>query len=57
MIFKRKIKVVLMSKSTGEVIDIIKFSKKEFDNIAKTAKSLNMTIEELFAFALNKSLQ
>ena len=57
MIFRRKVKVVLRSKSTGEVIDIIKFSKKEFDTLAKNAKSLNMTIEELFTFALHKSLQ
>lgn len=57
VILRRKVKVVLRSKSTGEIIDIIKFSKKEFNNITKSAESLNMTIEELFTFALNKSLQ
>jgi len=57
VVFERKIKVVLKSDLTGETLDTIKFSKKEFETLLKKAKFLNMTVEELFGFALNKALE
>lgn len=57
MIFERKVKVVLKSDSTGETLDTLKYSKKEFEMILRKAKYLNMTVEELFKFALYKSLE
>lgn len=57
MIFGRTVKVLLIDDSTNEVIDTIKFSRKEFNTFKKSAKSLGITIDELFTFALEGIVQ
>lgn len=57
MFFKRTIKIILISDSTGKVIDTIKFSKKEFDLIKQSAEYYNMDINQFFSFALKNLLE